>query len=283
MTQPVIAESIVAQGRAPRTDALWLRIGGLLVAVIGAVLVLISFLNYSNYRKTYAELNLTRYLVLAKDVRQSIVSDLNIGLHPSEDLYLQPTLVEMARQYEGIRYIGVIDETGQLLGQGTLPALSGAAWKTRIDATAADAWWQTADADTIQVGLPFMNNFNLKAGAVVVGYDRKRIEAATADMLRTMCVDALQVLGLLAVLTLAGVYLLTHRFSAELAQVGAALGTLFDAAEPPRVADHLLGHDVAANINEFSAMSHRLVREIGRLEQELLPGADGLCRPEDKA
>lgn len=283
MEQPVSAGSMDRQAPAARGDALWLRIGGLLVAVIGAVLVLISFLNYSNYRKTYAELNLTRYLVLAKDVRQSIVSDLNIGLHPSEDLYLQPALVDMARLHDGIRYIGVIDETGQPIGQGTFPTLSRQAWKTRIDATAADAWWQMADADTIQIGLPFMNNFNLKAGAVVIGYDRRRIEAATDDMLRTMCIDALQVLVLLAVLTLTGVYLLTHRFSAELAQVGAALDTMFDAAEPPRVADHLLGRDVAANINEFSAMSHRLVREIGRLEQELLPAAGGVRFPEDKA
>lgn len=260
-------------------DVLWLRIGGLLVLVIAAVLVLISFLNYSNYRKTYIESNLTRYLVLAKDVRQGIVSSLNIGLHPSEDLYLIPALTEMTRRYDGIRYIGVVDESGRPIGQGDFPALPAQAWKDKIAATATDAYWQSGDAQTYQIGLTFTNNFNLKAGAVVIGYDRQRIERACADMLRKMCVDAVKVLTLLTALALAGVYFLTRRFSAELAQVGATLDTMFGAAEPPFVPDHMLGEDVARNINEFSAMSHRVVREIARLEHELLqpggPAAEG--------
>lgn len=266
------------------SGVLWLRIGGLLVSVIAAVLVLISFLNYSNYRKTYIESNLTRYLVLAKDVRQGIVSDLNIGLHPSEDLYLMPALTEMARRYDGIRYIGVVDESGRPISQGEFPALPAQAWKDKIAATATDTYWQSSDAQAYQIGLTFTNNFNLKAGAVVIGYDRKRIERAVADMMRKMCVDAVKVLVLLTALALAGVYFLTRRFSAELAQVGATLDAMFDAAEPPFVADHMLGEDVATNINDFSAMSHRVVREIARLEQELLPpGGPGAAAAEGRA
>jgi sensor histidine kinase regulating citrate/malate metabolism len=266
------------------SGVLWLRIGGLLVLVIAAVLVLISFLNYSNYRKTYIESNLTRYLVLAKDVRQGIVSDLNIGLHPSEDLYLMPALTEMARRYDGIRYIGVVDESGRPISQGDFPALPAQAWKDKIAATATDTYWRSSDAQAYQIGLTFTNNFDLKAGAVVIGYDRQRIERAVADMMRKMCVDAVKVLILLTALALAGVYFLTRRFSAELVQVGATLDAMFDAAEPPFVADHMLGEDVAGNINEFSAMSHRVVREIARLEQELLPpGGPGAAAAEGRA
>lgn len=266
------------------SGVLWLRIGGLLVLVIAAVLVLISFLNYSNYRKTYIESNLTRYLVLAKDVRQGIVSDLNIGLHPSEDLYLMPALTEMARRYDGIRYIGVVDESGRPISQGDFPALPAQAWKDKIAATATDTYWRSSDAQAYQIGLTFTNNFDLKAGAVVIGYDRQRIERAVDDMMRKMCVDAVKVLILLTALALAGVYFLTRRFSAELVQVGATLDAMFDAAEPPFVADHMLGEDVAGNINEFSAMSHRVVREIARLEQELLPpGGPGSPAAEGRA
>ncbi|WP_198116262.1 hypothetical protein [Massilia rhizosphaerae] len=266
------------------SGVLWLRIGGLLVLVIAAVLVLISFLNYSNYRKTYIESNLTRYLVLAKDVRQGIVSDLNIGLHPSEDLYLMPALTEMARRYDGIRYIGVVDESGRPISQGDFPALPAQAWKDKIAATATDTYWRSSDAQAYQIGLTFTNNFDLKAGAVVIGYDRQRIERAVDDMMRKMCVDAVKVLILLTALALAGVYFLTRRFSAELVQVGATLDAMFDAAEPPFVADHMLGEDVAGNINEFSAMTHRVVREIARLEQELLPpGGPGAAAAEGRA
>jgi hypothetical protein len=268
----------------PRGDALWLRIGGLLVFVIAAVLVLISFLNYSNYRKTYIESNLTRYLVLVKDVRQSVVSGLNIGLHPSENLYLLPAMAEMTRRYDGIRYIGVIDESGHSISQSSFPSQPARHWKDKINATAVDAYWQSKDARTLQIGLPFVNNFNLKAGAVVIGYDRKRIEGAIDGMMRNMFLDALKVLALLTVLTLAGVYLLTRNFSAELAHVGGTLDKIFHAAEPPFVADHMLGEDMARNINEFSAMSHRVVRELARLEQELLPNAAAtIPHPEGKA
>jgi len=265
-------------------SALWLRIGGLLVLVIAAVLVLISFLNYSNYRKTYIETNLTRYLVLAKDVRQGIVSGLNIGLHPSEDLYLIPALTEMTRRYDGIRYIAVVDDNGRPISQGNFPALPPQAWKDKINATSADAYWQSSDAETYQIGLPFMNNFNLKAGAVVIGYDRKGIDRAIDDMMRKLCVDAVKIMVLLTVLTLASVYFLTRKFSVELAQVGATLASMFHSAEPPFIADHMLGEDVARNINEFTAMSHRVVREIARLEQELAPAPDsGVSGAEGKA
>jgi sensor histidine kinase regulating citrate/malate metabolism len=270
--------------KATGSNRLWLRIGGLLVFVIGAVLVLTSFLNYSNYRKTYAELNLTRYLVVAKDARQGIVSGLNIGLHPFEDQYLLPALADLARRYDGIRYIGVIDESGRTISPGEFPSQPAQHWKDKINATASNAYWQSSDADTFQIGLPFMNNFNLKAGAVVIGYDRKRIEAAIDNMMRNMCVDALKVLALLTVLTLAGVYFFTRKFSTELAQVGAALDKMFHSAEPPLIADHMLGEEVARDINEFTAMSHRVAREITRLEQELLPTVNpALPDPEGKA
>jgi sensor histidine kinase regulating citrate/malate metabolism len=267
-----------------RRDTLWLQIGGLLLFVFAAVLILISFLNYSNYRKTYLDLNLVRYLVLAKDVRQSVVSDLNIGLHPSEDMYLIPALTEMARRYDGMRYIGVVDESGSPIGQGAFPLLPAQHWKDRIAATAADSYWQSSEADTFQIGLPFLNNFNVKAGAVVIGYDRVRIEHAIDDMLRKMYVNALEILSLLTVLALGAVYFLTRRVSVGLAQVATVLDTTLEAPEPPVVADYMLGTDVARNINEFAAMSHRVVCEIARLEQDLSRATPGATSsPEIKA
>jgi hypothetical protein len=46
----------------------------------------------------------------------------------------------------------------------------------------------------------------------------------------------------------------------------------------------MLGEEVARDINEFTAMSHRVAREITRLEQELLPTVNPALRdPEGKA
>lgn len=256
------------RARRTRRNPLWLRIGGLLVLVIASVLVLISFLNYSNYRKNYLELNLTRYLVLAKDTRQSIVAGLNIGLRPSEDEHLQSSLGEMARRYEGIRYIGVLDESGRLIGQGQLPQQSAERWKKRVEATDADAYWQAGSADTYQVGLPFVNNFGIKIGAVVIGYERKPIEANIGDMLRKMAVDVAQTLVLMTVLTMAGVYVLTRRLAGDLNEVGATIDSALGADTPPLIDEHLLGEDVARDINEFTTISHKLASQLSRLEQE---------------
>lgn len=259
--------------RRPRRNTLWLRIGGLLVLVIASVLILISFLNYSNYRKNYLELNLTRYLVLAKDTRQNIVGALNIGLRPAEDEHLPAALAEMAQRYEGIRYIGVLDESGRLLGRGQLPAQTPANWMRRIAATDADAYWQAANGDTFQIGLPFVNNFGIKIGAVVIGYERTRIEANISDMLRKMCVDVAQTLVLIALLTMAGVYILTRRLANDLSEVGATIDSALGAATPPLVDEHLLGEGVARDINAFTTVSHRLAGELARLEHEMGQGA----------
>ncbi len=269
MVDLAVQETRHISGRGARRNTLWLRIGGLLVLVIASVLVLISFLNYSNYRKTSLELQQHRYLVLAKDTRQGIVAGLNIGLRPGEDEHLQAALGETARRFEGIRYIGVIDESGRLIGQGRLPEQAPGRWKKRIAATEADAWWQAASADTYQLGLPFVNNFGIKIGAVVIGYERKPIEANIGDMRRRMIADVVQTLVLVALLTMAGAWVLTRRLAGDLAQVGAAIGATLEAPAPPLVDGHLLGEEVARDINEFTTVSHRLASQLARLEDEL--------------
>lgn len=248
--------------------ALWLRVGLVLVCVVAAVLALISFLNYSNYRKTCLELNLTRNLVLAKDVREGVEAGFNVGLQPSEDLHLAPYLTDMARRNNGIRYLVVLDESGHPVGYGSLPAHS-VGWQKRIAATAADSYWHSSDASTLEVGLPLVNNFSMKAGAVVIGYDRSKIERAIDDMLRELILDTLATLALLTGLILTGAYFLMRKLSADFMQVGAILGRALEAAEPAVITRGLLDEDLAKLINDFVAVSHRLVQEIDEAEQRI--------------
>lgn len=247
---------------------LWWRISALLVVVIAFVLVLISFLNYSNYRKTYLELNQTRYLVLVKDLRQTVEAGLNIGLRPSENVRLLPAIKELTHQ-SGVRYISVVDDLGEMVLEGKIPEASAQAWKWRLGTTNTDAHWQTGDADTFELGMPFNNNFNIKAGAVVIGYDKALVEDATDAMLRKLGMDVVLTLFLLALLTMAGVYLLTHKFGEELADVAAMIDNTLSAATPPTVPAHVLGGGMAADINEFTALSHQVIRDITQLEHDI--------------
>lgn len=274
----------VPHASQPGRNLLWLRIGVLLIFVIALVLVLISFLNYSNYRKTYLDLNLTRYLILAKDLRQTVVAGLNVGLNPGENVRLAPAIKELAQRESGIRFIGVLDESGAVISDGKVPAAAAAAWRSHLGSTTAGEYWQTSDATTLQIGIPFVNNFNLKAGAVVIGYDRAAIEAATDNMLLKLSIDIVATLLVLAALTLAGVYVLTRKFAAELASVGRTLDSALNESVPQKIDGHFLSGSEAQDINEFTTLSHRVASEIARLEWELMrPRQAGRERSEERA
>lgn len=262
-----------------RHNLLWLRIGILLTLVIALVLVLISYLNYSNYRKAYLELNLTRYMIVAKDVRQTVLSGLNVGLAPAENVRLLSAIHEQLGRERDIAFIGVIDEAGAVTGAGSIGPGAAARWHRRLAATAPQASWQTSDASTIELGIPFVNNFNVKAGAVVIGFERGAIESAAAAMLRMLAVDMAITLLVLTLLTFAGVYVLTRKFSSVLAGVAATIDAASGGGAPLSVDADLLGTGVAREINDFTAVSRRLAGELALLEQDVAAWPRGAAGP----
>lgn len=254
------------------SNLLWLRISLLLIAVSAVVLVLISYLNFSNYRKTYLEVNQTRYLVVAKDLRQSVLSGLDLGLAPAENVQLQTMLRELRRRESGIRYLGVQDDAGHVIGEGVLDPARSEGWRRRLRDTAADGAWYDADPTTLELGIPIINNFNIKVGAVVIGYDRVAIEQATGAMALQLAGDTLLALGLLATLSCTGVYLLTLRFAASVSGVSQALGAGLGGTGPTQIADSYLGPGVAEDISSFSTASRKLMGDIAALEAQAAQG-----------
>jgi sensor histidine kinase regulating citrate/malate metabolism len=252
-----------------KQNFLWWKIGILLVIVIAFVLAIITFLNYSNYRKTYLDLNLSRHLVLAKDLHQTIETGLNIGIKPAENLNLLPAIRDQINRHAGIRYIGIINDAGEIIGEGLMPAQSGLDWKKRISNTAADGYWLASNASTFQLGMVFMNNFNIKSGAVVIGYDRIAIEDAIDHIRNKLCMDVLLTLSLVTFFTLLGVYVLTRKFAAELFEIGHAIESTLGAAGPHQVVQQVLSESVANDINDFTRLSHQLAQKMADFECEI--------------
>ncbi|STQ90340.1 hypothetical protein [Iodobacter fluviatilis] len=250
---------------------IWWRVSLLLVLVIAFVLAIISFLNYSNYRKTYLDLSLSRHLVLAKELRQIIEAGLNIGIKPSENLNLLPTINELMRSHAGIHYIFIIDENGNVTGEGGDPAVNIIFYKNKIKETQERKYWQEMTSDTIQIGIVFLNNFNIKTGAVIIGYDRLAIENATHQMRNKLVLDMLLTFVLLAVLIFGGVFALTRKFANELAQVSGVIDSAIGAATPLKVEGHVLSGNVAQDINDFTALGHQLAQKMTELEREISP------------
>jgi hypothetical protein len=249
---------------------LWVRIGALLIFVTALILILISYLNYSNYRKSHLELNQVRYLTVAKDLRQTVVAGLNVGLDPTENARLSPTITELVQRDANIRFIAVIAETGQMISEGKVPVQGAAAWRTKLLNSETGTHWQGSDAETLQIGIPFVNNFNIKAGAVVVGYDKAAIENAMDAMARKLCIDIAGTLAILAAVMLCGVYLLTRKFSDELDNVSMTLDSALHGAAPQQVKGQYLSGSEAQDINDVTELSHRVIGGIAQLESELL-------------
>src|SRR5262245_8820160 len=205
-----------------RSAPLWLRLGLPISLIIALAVGFISFLNYYNYRKTYEQLNVARIMVVARDLRQTIESGLNVGLAPRSNTQLAASLSIAKERTDGVRFVVVIDEAAKrLVEAGEVPPNHD--WLRQLQRVSEDLFRLGEDADTYQVGLPYRNSFGVIAGAVVLGYDKAAIDRATAAMGLTLLVDWIRAVALLTALTVLGIWWLTHGLESELTQAERAL------------------------------------------------------------
>jgi sensor histidine kinase regulating citrate/malate metabolism len=261
-------------GKMSGKPQLWWRIVVLLILVFSSTLLLISFLNFSNYRKTYLNLSQTRYLVSAKELRQSIEYGMSIGLPPSSNGNLLPALNELLKRQSGILYVAIIDDLGNVISAGTTPASGAGEWRALQESTSADSYWKTATPNAYQIGIPFANNFNAKAGSVVVGYDRVLIEKSVDSMMYKIGFQLAASLGILTILTVAIVYFLTRKFSDTLSRISSIIGRASHGDEACEVADVEIESGTARELSDFVNVSRQAARELALLESEMgmVPG-----------
>src|SRR5215475_5429404 len=139
--------------RLPRPNVpLWVRLGVPISMIIALAIALISFLNHSNYEKTYRQLNVSRITVVARDLRQAIEVGLNVGLAPKNNTELDKGLADAKENTDGLRFAAVIDDQGKRLvevGQ----AAPGQGWLNYLAGIGDAPWWLGEDSNTYQVGL----------------------------------------------------------------------------------------------------------------------------------
>lgn len=226
------------------------RIALLLLLIISLVLGLITFLNYSNYRKNYLELNLTRHLTMARDLRQTVEAGLNIGLAPAANSQLRRAMPQLAGTQIDTRYIAIVDQNGLVMQHGDVPQQGETYWRGQTEHkehNTESGYWHRNEGSVLQIGMPFSNNFNLRAGAVIIGYDMGITEAALAAMRHKLLLDLCYATLLSALILLGGCHWLTLRMRRELTALDQALAQ--GQVEP--LADEVLGADVVAGIEHF--------------------------------
>jgi sensor histidine kinase regulating citrate/malate metabolism len=265
--------------KSPQHNHLWWRISIILILVISFVLSLISFLNYSNYRKNFLELHLTRYQIMGKDLRQTIESGLNIGIFPFENTNLLPTIKALATRQSGTRYVAILEESGVILQEGKVPANSTSQWKERLNRNTTDNYWQSSNPQTLEIGIPFSNNFGQKIGAVVIGYDRSEIEHSTSEMLRKIILNCIETILLCAAVIFGFTYFLTKKLLKDLHTASKALYSGLQENEPINLQDDVLGNEISQEINAFTAIVHKASHELHQIE--VLASATPLNTPSE--
>lgn len=228
---------------------LWLRLGLPIALIIALAIGLISFLNYFNYQKTYRELNVSRVMVIGRDLKQAVEAGLNFGLAPKSNTQLDAVLSLAKDSTGGLDFVVLTDEAGAwVAGAGNSPQVHD--WRARLAGIGKEPFWLGGDQTTYQVGLPFRNSFGVTVGAVVLGYNKGAIDHATAAMRFTLLVDWLTATALFSLVALLGVWGLTRRLVSELAQAKAVLA---EAPRDPGAALRLplLGPDIEKGIPEL--------------------------------
>lgn len=234
------------RGSAP----LWIRLGLPIAAIISLAIGFINFLNYFNYQKTYRQLNLARVMVIGRDLVQAVEAGLNFGLAPKNNTQLDAAVSLAKDSTAGLNFVALTDESGAWVG-GSGNAPTAHDWSARLAAAGKDAYWRGGDAESYQVGLPYRNSFGVIVGAVVLGYDKSAIEAATASMRAKLLFDWLMASAVFGSLALLGVWRLTRRIEGELAQVTATLSS----GPAPDLRLPLLGPEIQAGIPDLLRQS----------------------------
>ncbi|MFC4159105.1 hypothetical protein [Chitinimonas lacunae] len=247
---------------------LWLLVGGMVSLVIGFVLALVALLNYANFRKNLHEQHVTRYLVLARDLRQTVEAGMNIGLTPAANERLPQILNGLRLRHSGISFAGLSNQEGRwLLGNGDVPEQSADYWRDHAAATAADSWWRARSGDSYLVGLSYVNNFGVKEGAVVIAYDRRGIDEITDAMLTRLAQAALATQLLFTLLSLIGAWLLTRRFTSQIDQVAGSLD-LMARDEAVRLPPNQLDQSLQEGVQRFIDQIRAADRELARVEAD---------------
>ncbi|WP_338846542.1 hypothetical protein V8J88_22695 [Massilia sp. W12] len=203
---------------------------------------------------------------MAKDLRQTIEAGLNIGLSASANTRLRSAMQEAMQQMNGIRFVAILDENTGLLYEGKIDPGLERSWRTHLQHN--DNLWQQSHPEYLEMGMSFSNNFNLRIGAVMIGYERAPIEQAMAEMRRKLLLDTLQTLALAALLITVGVYLLTRKLQRDLHTVAGHLDAIVDSQQAPQLPPGVFEREAAEEIDQFANLSHRMLHNMRQAEEK---------------
>lgn len=189
---------------------LWLGISMAIWLVAASSIGLTFFLNYAKFDSTFADLEQSRFNVLAQSLSQSVENGLGLGLQLSELRNTQEIVDRISAENAAVTSLSVFNARGErLFGSGAVLADGQSVYRDGLTAfvgrerAAEDvSYWAGEDADAFGVGRPLINPFDQIVGGVYLRYEKANsLEVSRQAFERLGLVSVVVIIGLTLIVT----------------------------------------------------------------------------------
>jgi sensor histidine kinase regulating citrate/malate metabolism len=200
-----------------------------IITIMACCLGLISFLNYCNFEKDLYSFVRSRFLVVSRDLKNTVEYGLNLGLGLSELKNIQQLVVETRERDTDIADLMVLDQQGTILFHSD---------PTRVGRQAEAGWLQqglldrntpalhTGNQVVQQTILPLVNQFNIMVGSLVLSYPNSVIQQPEKAMLTFLMRRFVIIFSIFSLLTMLLVFTLSNRLLAGINELADKLEQL---------------------------------------------------------
>ncbi|SDB49868.1 Predicted arabinose efflux permease, MFS family [Desulfonatronum thiosulfatophilum] len=240
-----------------------------LILVFGSGLA--TYLNYTNFQRSHAALVQSRMHVVAMDLQQQIVANLDLGLRLDQIYDLARMVLHSVAEDPDIVGAGIHDTSGLRLidTDSNVPPEVPSTWI--VSPHQMKGHWHLSQAEYHVYGMPLFNSFNVPIGTLTVRYDRavdEPVEAMLVMLFRNLLLTAF----CFAILIIVGLTLLKRRFFRHLVDLTQRTVIL-----PPSMT--VQDHSVPAK-SPLALRMEALVNTCDSIESRLRQVADGHGKPQ---
>lgn len=239
------------------------KVSAALAAILLSTMVLIAIFGYHKFHDLMSEQVRSRYSFVVFTIKKSVEDRLSLGLALRQLRQMQDIIEREKVGDANILGIEIYDERGEILfntDRGAIGASVPPEWLSVLGGVATQPF-SLVDEDNLVVGLPLVNTLGKVEGAVILRYPSAYLEAELGDLLGSLAMRWLVVLGVFAVIAVFGALAMFRSVGTKLAAMETALGKVL-AEGGEVVPDPASGDPFEKRYAEFAAKSREAIDHI---------------------
>ena len=245
--------------------SLRLRISLMIIFILAFALLLNMFLSFSNFEKNYTNIIYSRFFVIAKDLQNTAEYGLNLGLSLPELVNIQEVINDVVREQRDIVFIRLFNDRGKVIFDTDREGIDGSVpneWTEKLAGMDSESMSKSVYDDARVVLLPLMNTFNIKTGALALGFSKSHIAIPVKEMLIYLFRYFAMLSAIFAAITLAGVSLFSRNVVRDFSMMLSVLKGYSVSGSAPMT-------DMQLQLVEFREKSAEAMRKIEDASKEL--------------